>query len=184
MTAGVHMLAGAVIGSYFLETGLSYRKSIILIALFSILSHFLLDAMPHQDMPFHFPPTLFDLEINTIDVLASIRVIHLLFKKKAQGRTLWVGPFCAILPDLEFLTKTFLFGKNPLSWFDRFHENIQHHLISYWPNYFSDFQSHVWIMSYLLVGTIILAVEIYYIQPKTKIGELRICQLPISIPGR
>jgi hypothetical protein len=122
----VHILIGMIIGVQF--------KSPWLIIPIAILSHFILDGIPHWDGNFdkkEFKKTKTavitdtDIIVKFLDVIASIAVISYFYMQSDKGLMV-LGAVMAILPDLSkvgYLTK--LRNTKGYMHFIMFHNNIQ-----------------------------------------------------------
>jgi len=110
MILSVHMLAGAAIGSKV--------KNYWAIFILAIISHFIMDAIPHWEYTGLAANVSGDFFMSVtvkalLDILLGVIVIGWLFKYSGLARpTLW-GAFCALLPDGLIFTYTLaqvLFG--------------------------------------------------------------------------
>ncbi|MBS3075570.1 hypothetical protein J4429_03865 [Candidatus Pacearchaeota archaeon] len=105
----IHVLTGGLIGEYF--------HSIIFVILFSLLSHFFLDMIPHWDGG-DFDRKLFNktgmafvgkisIILTVIDTIIGIFLIFFLYKE-FHSRFVLAGAFAAMIPDIAkfgYLTK-------------------------------------------------------------------------------
>jgi len=122
----VHILIGMIIGVKF--------KSPWLVIPIAILSHFILDAIPHWDGNFDkkkFKKTKsvvindIDMIVKFLDIIGSISVIIFFYMQADKGMMV-LGAVMAILPDLSkvgYLTK--LKDTKGYMHYIMFHNNIQ-----------------------------------------------------------
>lgn len=122
----IHILVGIIIGLGF--------KSPMLIIPLAILSHFILDSIPHWDGVFdkkEFKETGIayisktDVLVKLTDILLSSVLIAFFYSETDSGKVL-LGAFASILPDiakLGYLTR--LRKKEKYMSYLHFHSNIQ-----------------------------------------------------------
>jgi len=117
MLLTVHLLVGAVIGKYV--------GSIWLIILLAIISHYVLDMIPHTPMPT--PDGYLKnglkgtskklLFLESIEpILGILLVLFFIYLNKERALPMILGAFFAWFPD----TITFLVWKNQLTWLDKY----------------------------------------------------------------
>lgn len=120
----VHILAGALIGKYI--------PSLWPVIILSIISHFILDIIPHWDGFTNKPLKKYKLQINkkriiirTADMLISIILVFILFAK-FSSTIMFAGIFFALLPDMaKILYFTQLKNTNLVENYMYFHAKIQ-----------------------------------------------------------
>lgn len=109
----IHVLAGAVIAKFFPE--------VLLIIVLSLLSHFIIDIIPHRDNLFKIKSSIHSYNIKitkkavafeTGDVVISLILMLIIFFK-FQSILMMLGIFMSLLPDLIKLNH-FLFKKNKI----------------------------------------------------------------------
>ena len=117
MLTTIHLLVGAVIGKYI--------GNIWLIIIFALISHYILDFIPHTSMTTvkgYFENGLKgtdikDLLLRSIEPLFGIALtLFLIFLNKEKAIPMIIGAFFAFFPDLI----TFLVWKNQLTWLDKY----------------------------------------------------------------
>ena len=125
----IHLLAGIIIGSSI--------NSIILVIALSLLSHFIIDSIPHWDG--YFDKKKFeksgkinkidvkktDIKIKSIDLILSL-FFFLFFYIQLGNKLIFLGAFFALLPDfmkIGYLTK--LKDNQAYLSYLRFHSKIQ-----------------------------------------------------------
>lgn len=105
----IHVLLGGLIGEYY--------HSVLLIVLISLLSHFILDIIPHWDggdfdRKFFNKTGMFfsgkiSVFINILDVIICIFLMSFLYKE-FHSKLMLAGAFAGMIPDLAklgYLTK-------------------------------------------------------------------------------
>lgn len=120
----VHILAGALIGRYI--------PSLWIVIILSIISHFILDIIPHWDGFTNKPSKEYKLQINkkriiirTADMLMSIVLVSILFTK-SSSTIMFIGIFFSLLPDLtKILYFTPLKNTKIIENYMHFHAKIQ-----------------------------------------------------------
>lgn len=108
-----HLLVGAAIGAHF--------HNPMIIAPAAAASHFVLDSIPHL-MGFIDVEDLDkkDIAIVAGDVFLGVSLVYLLTQNNPQGELMWLGAFCAMLPDFHH-TFQVLFGPEKLQKYDNWH---------------------------------------------------------------
>lgn len=95
MTILTHAVLGAVIGKK--------QNSIFKIALLAYLSHFLLDAVPHNDLFYFYFDGFSNIYLSPLSILIALLaviVIYFVTKKNQVGRAnLVIGSIFSVLPD-------------------------------------------------------------------------------------
>lgn len=116
MTGLNHVLTGTAIA-------LAVRDP-LLVAPLALISHFILDAIPHFDHDHYRFGSKYFTRIMTTDGIISLgAVILIMLSSPALAGVIALGAFCAILPDFFWLYY-YLRGR-PQWWFFRFHARIQ-----------------------------------------------------------
>lgn len=105
MIAAIHLIGGAAAGKHL--------KKIWLIILVALVSHYVLDFIPHQSFvaPLGFKENgllgtnIWDLIVKSIDSIIGVSLVVLaMFLYKKQAKFIALGAFFAIIPDLlQFL---------------------------------------------------------------------------------
>lgn len=116
MTGATHMLVGAALGKKFQDPGK--------VAGLAFSSHFLLDAIPHNDyIYFYLGGNPFSLGmVSGITGIATILILIFVLKGKAWRKIGVWGAFFGVLPD--FITNlTYRFGYQDF-WFNLLHRGI------------------------------------------------------------
>jgi hypothetical protein len=110
-----HVLSGAVIGAVAPDVPAALTRGFV--------SHFVLDAIPHWGCE---PEDMLRVAVpDGLIGLAAIAVVGRL-TEPSHRFTVLAGVFGACLPDIDKPSELF-FGRSPFpSWFDRFHQVIQH----------------------------------------------------------
>lgn len=121
MLSTPHMLVGAAITQLVPDPNLSIPLS--------VGSHFVFDAVPHWDGSAPKPPFKRKQVLTaTIDYLIGLTIIFLLTIGNPNALILFAGAIAATLPDIFqgiLSIINYLFKKNYLSAFTRFHVGIQ-----------------------------------------------------------
>ncbi len=120
----VHILAGALIAKYI--------PSLWPVIILSIVSHFILDIIPHWDGFTNKPSKKYKLQINkkriiirAIDMLIGIILVFILFAKFSSTIML-IGIFFSLLPDMaKILYFTPLKNTKIIESYMHFHSRIQ-----------------------------------------------------------
>lgn len=116
MTGLNHVLTGTAIA-------LAVREP-LLVAPLAILSHFILDAIPHFDHEVYRYGSRYFTRIMITDGVASIgSVVLIMFLVPHLAWVIALGALCAILPDFFWLY--YYTHNRPQWWFFRFHTKIQ-----------------------------------------------------------
>jgi hypothetical protein len=142
MTGLNHVLTGSAIA-------LAIRQPLLVVPL-ALLSHFVLDAMPHFDHPTYQYGSKYFAAIMATDAVLSIGTIGVIMLLVPQlAGVVALGAFAAILPDFFWLYY-YTHGR-PQWWFFRFHTKIQ---------WFERPPGALVEMSYLVfISTLIIAVK-------------------------
>lgn len=111
----IHILSGALIAKYF--------PSLWPVIILSIISHFILDIIPHWDGAGKLTKQKIIIEI--ADILVGIVTISILFTK-FNSTLMLVGIFFSLLPDmLKIFYFTPLKNTNLVQGYMKFHSKIQ-----------------------------------------------------------
>lgn len=96
----------------------------LLVAPLALLSHFVLDALPHFDHPVYRYGSRYFMRIMLTDGVASLgAVLLIMFLVPSLAGVVALGALCAILPDFFWLY--YYTHNRPQWWFFRFHAKIQ-----------------------------------------------------------
>lgn len=96
----------------------------LLVAPLALVSHFVLDAIPHFDHPHYRHGSKYFVKIMATDTVISVAtVIALMFAVPHLSLVIALGAFFAILPDIFWLY--YYTHNKPQWWFFRFHSKIQ-----------------------------------------------------------
>lgn len=108
-----HLLVGAAIGAHF--------NNPMLVVPAAAASHFVLDSVPHL-MGFIEVEDLDKKDVAFVigDVVLGVSLVYLLSHNNPHGELMWLGAFCAMLPDFHH-TFQVLFGPDKLQRYDNLH---------------------------------------------------------------
>lgn len=108
-----HLLVGAAIGAHF--------HNPMLVVPAAAASHFVLDSVPHL-MGFIEVEDLDKKDVAFVigDVVLGVSLVYLLSRSNPQMELMWLGAFCAMLPDFHH-TFQVLFGPDKLQKYDNLH---------------------------------------------------------------
>ncbi|HET9411834.1 MAG TPA: hypothetical protein VFO38_03240 [Candidatus Saccharimonadales bacterium] len=99
-------------------------KQPLLVAPSALLSHFLLDAIPHFDHTHYRHGSKYFFKIMTADTILSVAATILVMWAIPQyAAVIALGAFFAILPDILWVY--YYTHNRPAWWFFRFHSKIQ-----------------------------------------------------------
>ncbi len=116
MTGLNHTLTGAAIG-------LAIHQPLLVIPL-AIISHFVLDAVPHFDHEAYRHGSKYFIRLMTLDaVLSTSSIIALMIFFPNFAWVIALGAFCAVLPDL--LWPIYYKSGRKKHWYFTFHTVIQ-----------------------------------------------------------
>lgn len=116
MTGLNHALTGAAIG-------VAFRQPLLVVPL-AILSHFILDMVPHFDHEVYRYGGKYYRQIVATDGLITIAVIvGLMLTLPQLAFVMALGAFCAVLPDLPW--QYYYTHGRPKNWYFNFHTKIQ-----------------------------------------------------------
>lgn len=118
----------AIIGSYlavlvdrFFPRKYSTTLIYIISAIFALISHFLLDKIPHWEYSLLKPSLSVGILKVLIDSILAVIIVRLILKKEKDKNLIFWGAFLGILPDI-LVFAAFYFHLDWLAWFVNFHD--------------------------------------------------------------
>lgn len=116
MTGLNHALTGAAIG-------LAVQQPLLVVAL-AIVSHFLLDMIPHFDHEvYRYGGKYYKQIVTTDGVVAFLAIIGLMFSLPELALPIGLGAFWAVAPDIPW--QYYYTHGRPKNWYFNFHSKIQ-----------------------------------------------------------